>query len=154
MSSVNRVILVGNLGKDPEIRRTQDGRPVASFSIATSERWTDKHSGEKRENVSWHNVVVFNENLCGVVEKYLKKGSKAYVEGSLQTRKWQTQSGEDRYTTEVVLKGFNAQIVLLDKLERQAPSEGDYHRGTSTQAMGPREAPKTYRDELDDEIPF
>ena len=108
MSSVNKVILVGNLGKDPEIRHTQDGRPIANLSVATSEKWTDKRTGEFREKTEWHRVVIFNEGLCGVAEKYLKKGSKVYLEGALQTRKWQDQSGQDWYRTEVVLQVFNS----------------------------------------------
>lgn len=112
--SVNKVILVGNLGRDPEIRRTQDGRPIANLRIATSETWRDKTSGERREKTEWHTVVVFNENLCKVVEQYLKKGSKVYVEGQLQTRKWQDQQGQERYSTEVVLQGFNGQLTMLD----------------------------------------
>lgn len=112
--SVNKVILVGNLGSDPEIRRTQDGRPIANFSIATSESWRDKNTGERREKTEWHRVVCFNEGLCKVIEQYVKKGSKVYIEGQLQTRKWQDQSGQDKYTTEVVLQGFNGNLTMLD----------------------------------------
>ena len=112
--SVNKVILVGNLGADPEIRRTQDGRPIANLSIATSESWRDKNTGERREKTEWHRVVVFNEGLCKVIEQYVKKGSKVYIEGQLQTRKWQDQSGQDKYTTEVVLQGFNGNLTMLD----------------------------------------
>ena len=112
--SVNKVILIGNLGKDPEIRRTQDGRPIANFSIATSESWRDKTTGERKEKTEWHRVVVFNENLCKVIEQYVKKGSKVYIEGALQTRKWQDQSGAERYSTEVVLQGFNGTLTMLD----------------------------------------
>ena len=112
--SVNKVILVGNLGRDPEIRRTQDGRPIASLRIATSDSWRDKATGERREKTEWHSVVVFSEGLCRVVEQYLKKGAKVYIEGSLQTRKWQGQDGQDRYTTEVVLQGFNSVLTMLD----------------------------------------
>src|SRR5213082_533940 len=108
--SVNKVILVGNLGADPEIRRTQDGRRVA-----TSDSWRDKATGERREKTEWHRVVIFNEGLCRIAEQYLKKGSKIYLEGQLQTRKWQDQSGQDKYTTEVVLQGFNSQLALLDR---------------------------------------
>ena len=108
--SVNKVILIGNLGKDPEIRRTQDGRPIANLSVATSESWRDKATGERREKTEWHRVVIFNEGLCRIAEQYLKKGSKVYLEGSLQTRKWQDQSGQDKYSTEVVLQGFNSQL--------------------------------------------
>lgn len=112
--SVNKVILIGNVGADPEIRRTQDGRPIANLRIATSESWRDRNSGERREKTEWHNVVVFNEGLCKVVEQYVKKGAKLYIEGQLQTRKWQDQTGNDRYTTEVVLQGFNSTLTMLD----------------------------------------
>ena len=112
--SVNKVILVGNVGKDPEIRRTQDGRPIANLSIATSETWRDKNTGERREKTEWHRVVVFNENLCKTIEQYVKKGAKLYIEGQLQTRKWQDQQGQDRYSTEVVLQGFSATLTMLD----------------------------------------
>ncbi len=112
--SVNKVILVGNLGRDPEIRRTQDGRPIANLRIATSETWRDRNSGERKEKTEWHSVVIFNENLCKVVEQYLRKGAKVYIEGQLQTRKWQDQQGQDRYSTEVVIQGFNGQLTMLD----------------------------------------
>ncbi|WP_417691737.1 single-stranded DNA-binding protein [Roseibium sp.] len=112
--SVNKVILVGNLGADPEIRRTQDGRPIANLRIATSETWRDRGSGERRERTEWHRVVIFNEGLCKVAESYLRKGSKVYLEGQLQTRKWQDQSGQDRYSTEIVLQGFNSTLTMLD----------------------------------------
>jgi single-strand DNA-binding protein len=112
--SVNKVILVGNLGADPEIRRTQDGRPIANLSIATSESWRDKNSGERKEKTEWHRVVIFNEGLCKVAEQYLKKGAKVYIEGALQTRKWQDKDGKDKYSTEVVLQGFNSTLTMLD----------------------------------------
>jgi len=112
--SVNKVILVGNLGADPEIRRTQDGRPIANLRIATSETWRDRNSGERKERTEWHRVVIFNEGLCKVAESYLRKGSKVYIEGQLQTRKWQDQSGQERYSTEVVLQGFNSTLTMLD----------------------------------------
>jgi single-strand DNA-binding protein len=112
--SVNKVILIGNVGADPEIRRTQDGRPIANLRIATSETWRDRNSGERREKTEWHNVVVFNEGLCKVVEQYVKKGAKLYIEGALQTRKWQDQTGNDRYSTEVVLQGFGSTLTMLD----------------------------------------
>jgi single-strand DNA-binding protein len=140
MSSVNKVMLVGNVGKDPEIRRTQDGAIVASFSVATSERWKDKSSGERKERTEWHNVVVFNEQLAGVVEKFVKKGSKVYVDGALQTRKWTDKNGQDRFTTEIVLQKFRGEIQLLDKMDRD-------------DAPTPRPAP--HRDEPDSsDIPF
>ena len=112
--SVNKVILVGNLGEDPEIRRTQDGRPIANLSIATSETWRDKATGERKEKTEWHRVVIFNEGLCKVAEQYLKKGAKVYIEGALQTRKWTDQSGVEKYSTEVVLQGFNSVLTMLD----------------------------------------
>ncbi|GGE78232.1 single-stranded DNA-binding protein [Stappia taiwanensis] len=112
--SVNKVILVGNLGADPEVRRMQDGRPVVNLRIATSENWRDRNTGERRERTEWHRVVIFNEGLAKVAENYLRKGSKIYVEGQLQTRKWQDQSGQDRYSTEVVLQGFNSVLTMLD----------------------------------------
>jgi single-strand DNA-binding protein len=112
--SVNKVILIGNVGADPEIRRTQDGRPIANLRIATSESWRDRNSGERREKTEWHTVVVFNEGLCKVVEQYVKKGAKLYIEGALQTRKWQDQQGQDRYSTEVVLQGFGSTLTMLD----------------------------------------
>src|SRR2546423_817390 len=112
--SVNKVILVGNLGKDPEIRRTQDGRPIANLNVATSESWRDKATGERKEKTEWHRVVIFNEGLVRVAEQYLKKGAKVYIEGQLQTRKWQDQSGQDKYSTEIVLQGFNSALTMLD----------------------------------------
>ena len=118
--SVNKVILVGNLGADPDIRRTQDGRPIANLSLATSESWKDRNTGERRNKTEWHRVVIFNEGLCRIAEQYLHKGSKVYLEGQLQTRKWQDQNGQDRYSTEVVLQGFNASLTMLDnRLENE-----------------------------------
>src|SRR5690554_2962366 len=111
--SINKVMLVGNLGADPEIRRTQDGRPIANLRIATSESWRDRNTGERREKTEWHRVVVFNEGLCKLIEQYLKKGTKLYIEGALQTRKWTDQSGQERYSTEVVLQGFNSTLTML-----------------------------------------
>lgn len=112
--SVNKVILVGNVGKDPEIRRTQDGRPIANLSLATSETWRDKNTGERKEKTEWHRVVIFSEPLCKVVEQYVKKGSKLYIEGALQTRKWTDQSGAEKYSTEVVIQGYNGSLTMLD----------------------------------------
>ena len=125
--SVNKVILIGNLGADPEIRRTQDGRPIANLRVATSESWRDKTTGERKEKTEWHRVVIFNEGLCKIVEQYLKKGSKVYLEGALQTRKWQDKDGHDRYSTEVVLQGFNSQLTMLDtrRRRRRGADSGD-----------------------------
>src|SRR5436309_7565208 len=121
--SVNKVILVGNLGKDPEVRRMQDGRPVVNLRVATSENWRDKATGERREKTEWHRVVIFNENLAKIAEQYLKKGAKVYLEGQLQTRKWQDQQGQDKYSTEVVLQGFNSQLTMLDRAGAGGRSE-------------------------------
>ena len=118
--SVNKVILIGNLGADPEIRRTQDGRPIANLRVATSDTWRDKTTGERREKTEWHRVVIFNEGLCRIAEQYLKKGSKVYLEGALQTRKWQDKDGQDRYSTEVVLQGFNSQLTMLEAVAAAA----------------------------------
>ncbi|MER8387245.1 single-stranded DNA-binding protein [Mesorhizobium sp. M1380] len=122
--SVNKCILIGNLGADPEIRRLNSGDPVVNIRIATSESWRDKNSGERKEKTEWHNVVIFNDNLAKVAEQYLKKGAKVYVEGQLQTRKWQDQSGNDRYTTEIVLQKFRGELQMLD-----AKGQGDGDRG-------------------------
>ncbi|HCL66700.1 MAG TPA: single-stranded DNA-binding protein [Rhizobium sp.] len=165
--SVNKVILIGNLGADPEIRRTQDGRPIANLRIATSESWRDRNTGERKEKTEWHTVVIFNEGLCKVAEQYLKKGSTVYIEGQLQTRKWQDQSGQDRYSTEVVLQGFNSNLTMLggrgegggasrggsdfggDDYGAPAPQRGGQQRGGAS-------APPSggFSRDLDDDIPF
>ena len=129
--SVNKVILIGNLGRDPEIRRTQDGRAIANFSIATSESWRDKNTGERKEKTEWHRIVCFSEGLNRVIEQYVKKGTKVYVEGQLQTRKWQDQSGVEKYSTEVVLQGFNGTLTLLDSRSGGGGGGGDYGGGGS-----------------------
>jgi single-strand DNA-binding protein len=163
--SVNKVILIGNLGADPEIRRTQDGRPIANLRIATSESWRDKNTGERKEKTEWHRVVIFNEGLCKIVEQYLKKGSKVYIEGALQTRKWQDKDGQDRYSTEVVLQGFNSSLTMLDGRGGGggASSGGDDDFGASGSSFGGsspgRRQPAMAggggkRDDMDDEIPF
>jgi single-strand DNA-binding protein len=150
MASVNKVILVGNLGKDPEIRRTQDGKAIANLSLATSESWKDKNTGERKEKTEWHRVVIFNENLCKIVEAYLKKGSKVYLEGALQTRKWSDKDGVEKYSTEVVLQGFNSSLVMLDtKGESAAPTRTYSDEKPATQRTPARSAA-----EMDDEIPF
>ena len=120
MSSVNKVILVGNLGRDPEVRSMSSGDPVVNLSLATSERWKDKSSGEQREKTEWHRVVIFDERLCDVAQKYLRKGSKIYIEGQLQTRKWTDQQGVEKYSTEVVLKRFNGVLTMLDSRSDQS----------------------------------
>jgi single-strand DNA-binding protein len=152
MSSVNKVILVGNLGKDPEIRRTQDGRPIANLSVATAESWKDKSTGERKEKTEWHRVVIFSEGLCKVAEQYLKKGSKVYLEGSLQTRKWQNKEGHDQYSTEVVLQGFNATLVMLDGRGGGEASEEDRPKVSERAAVkAPRQS---VAEEMEDEIPW
>lgn len=143
--SVNKVILVGNLGKDPEVRRMTSGDPVVNLSIATSESWRDKASGERKEKTEWHRVVIFNKNLADVAEKYLKKGAKVYVEGQLQTRKWTDKDGAEKYSTEVVLQNFRGELTMLDG---RSGGEGGGRGGAS-------ESPASFqRDEMDDEIPF
>lgn len=169
--SVNKVILVGNLGQDPEVRSFQNGGKVCNISIATSENWRDKNTGERRERTEWHRVAIFSEGLVRVAEQYLRKGSKVYIEGQLETRKWQDQSGQDRYTTEVVLRGFNSTLTMLDgRNEREggggsgggynqgggySDDRGGYGGGSSSgggnnQGQGFAPAPA----DLDDEIPF
>jgi single-strand DNA-binding protein len=123
---VNKVILVGNLGRDPEIRSTQDGTRVANLSLATSESWRDKNTGERREKTEWHRVVIFNDRLVDVAEKYLRKGSKIYIEGQLQTRKWTDQSGQEKYTTEVVLQRFRGELTMLDTRSAGGAEPGGY----------------------------
>jgi single-strand DNA-binding protein len=155
--SVNKVILIGNLGADPEIRRTQDGRPVANLRVATTETWRDKTSGERRERTEWHRVVIFNEGLCRIAEQYLKKGSKVYLEGQLQTREWEDQSGQKRYTTEVVLQGFNSALTMLDgrggEGSERGARGGDFGESAPME-RGERNGASRLRQELDDEIPF
>lgn len=168
--SINKVILVGNLGADPEIRRTQDGRPIANLSIATSESWRDKNTGERRDKTEWHRVVIFSEGLCKVAENYLRKGSKVYLEGQLQTRKWQDQQGQDRYSTEVVLQGFSSNLTMLDGRNDNQGGGGDYGGGGQVgygggggqmggaaaggAAMGAPAPMGGPADDMDDEIPF
>ena len=155
--SVNKVILIGNLGADPEIRRTQDGRPIANLRVATSESWRDKTTGERKEKTEWHRVVIFNEGLCKIVEQYLKKGSKVYLEGALQTRKWQDKDGHDRYSTEVVLQGFNSQLTMLDTRGGGASAEGDDFGSSGPSASRERKpalAGAGKSADMDDEIPF
>jgi single-strand DNA-binding protein len=164
--SVNKVILIGNLGADPEIRRTQDGRPIANLRVATSESWRDKNTGERKEKTEWHRVVIFNEGLCRIAEQYLKKGAKVYLEGQLQTRKWTDKDNIERYSTEVVLQGFNSQLTMLDGRAGSGAGGGD-DNGDYSALGGPGSAPRERkpamagagggggkRDDMDDEIPF
>lgn len=176
--SLNRATLIGNLGRDPEIRSLQSGGRVASLSVATTEKWTDKHTGEKRERTEWHRVVVFSDGLVGVVEKYLAKGDKVYVEGQLQTRKWTDQDGIERYTTEIVLQPYNGQLVLLGSPGRDGQGQGQGYGYGPPPQQGYGRQQQSYRgpqdnryppqgggyrgpaggghpnDDLDDEIPF
>jgi single-strand DNA-binding protein len=156
--SVNKVILIGNLGRDPEIRSTQDGTRVANLSVATSERWTDKNSGERREKTEWHRVVVFDDRLVDVIERYLKKGSKVYLEGQLQTRKWTDQSGQEKYTTEVVLQRYRGQLTMLDGRPGGAEAGGGYsepaHEAPSQAGSSSGGRVPSSGGDLDDEIPF
>jgi single-strand DNA-binding protein len=160
--SINKVILVGNLGKDPEIRRTQDGRPIANLSIATSETWRDKATGERKEKTEWHRVVIFNEGLAKVAEQYLKKGAKVYVEGALQTRKWTDQSGVEKYSTEVVLQGFNSNLTMLDGRGGGGGGSFGEEPGGDFGSSGPvSSAPRRAvaagggrNSDMDDDIPF
>lgn len=154
--SINKVILVGNVGNEPEIRQTQDGREIANISLATSDSWRDKNTGERREKTEWHRVVVFNEGLVKVIKNYVHKGSKLYIEGALQTRKWTGQDGVEKYTTEVVLQGFNGNLTMLDSkggsggyqdAGQSAPAFGQVPGGQSQSSAAPAA-------ELDDEIPF
>jgi single-strand DNA-binding protein len=163
--SVNKVILVGNLGKDPEVRTTQDGSKIVNFTLATSETWNDRASGERKERTEWHRVVIFNDRVADVAEKYLRKGRKVYVEGALQTRKWTDQSGQERYTTEVVIGRFRGELVLIDSNRGEdagMPEGGGYRSerapaparsgGSSGGGAPSWDAPKG--GDLDDEIPF
>ncbi len=149
--SVNKVILVGNLGRDPEVRTTQDGRELVNLSLATSESWRDKSSGERREKTEWHRVVIFNDNLVNVAKNFLRKGSKVYLEGALQTRKWTDQAGQEKYSTEIVLQGYNAVLTMLD-----TKRDGDHVGGGAGDAAAPARSPamKSTDHMVDDEIPF
>lgn len=150
--SVNKVILVGNLGRDPEIRNTQDGREIANITIATSESWKDRNTGERKEKTEWHRVVIFNEGLVNVVKNYLKKGAKVYIEGALQTRKWTDKDGQEKYSTEVVLQGYGGSLTMLDgKRDGGGMSEGSSGGYSSQPASG---GSKSASELLDDEIPF
>ncbi|HET7382281.1 MAG TPA: single-stranded DNA-binding protein [Pseudolabrys sp.] len=160
--SVNKVILIGNLGADPEVRRTQDGRPIVNLRVATSDTWRDKNTGERREKTEWHRVVIFSEGLAKIAEQYLKKGSKVYLEGALQTRKWQDKDGQDRYSTEVVLQGFNSALTMLDRAGGGGGAGADDSDFGSTGPTASRERKPAMaaaggggkRDDMDDEIPF
>jgi single-strand DNA-binding protein len=158
--SINKVILVGNVGQDPEIRNTSDGREIANFSLATSESWKDKNTGEKKEKTEWHRIVVFSSGLAGIVKNYVKKGAKLYVEGQLQTRKWTDNSGVDKYTTEIVLQNFNGTLQILDSTKREGGSSdyNNYDRNDSGSKASSNKKDSNdsnnFAEELDDDIPF
>jgi single-strand DNA-binding protein len=157
--SVNKVILVGNLGKDPEVRRLNSGEPVVNLSVATSESWRDKQSGERKEKTEWHRVVIFNENIAKVAEQYLKKGAKVYIEGQLQTRKWTDQAGVEKYSTEVVLQKFRGELTMLDgKGEGGGPKsyedDGDFTSKAGSKRAASSAPRESFSADLDDEIPF
>ena len=156
VGSVNKTILLGNLGRDPEIRSMQSGDKMASFSIATSKRWKDRNTQEQKEKTSWHNIVVFGDGLVDIVEKYVKKGSKIYIEGELQTRKWQDKDGNDRYTTEVILQGYNCNLTLLDSRNSNSQvsdnsQEMDQSKSIEDNSFGNQ---SNDSDDLDEDIPF
>ena len=156
VGSVNKVILLGNLGRDPEIRSLQSGSKMATFSIATSKRWKDKNTQEQKDKTSWHNIVVFGDGLVDIIEKYVKKGSKIYVEGELQTRKWQDQDGNDRYTTEVVLQGYNSNLTLLDSRNTNKSIDDDHTIDTDKTSSFENSVSSKNSDssDSDDDIPF
>lgn len=154
--SINKVIIVGNLGRDPEIRATQDGREIANLAIATSESWKDRNTGERKEKTEWHRVAIFNEGLVNVCKNYLKKGSKVYLEGQLQTRKWTDKDGQEKYTTEVVLQGYNGNLTMLDSRSGGGFEGGEGYSQERRPAMAAAGGGAAYAGggDLDDEIPF
>lgn len=162
--SVNKVILVGNLGRDPEVRRSQSGDAIVNLNVATSESWRDKASGERKEKTEWHRVVIFNENLAKIAEQYLKKGSKVYIEGQLQTRKWQDQAGQEKFTTEIVLQRFRGELTLLDGRSGAGGSDEYSGGGSDFGRSSPMDSPRaparqpaaasSFASDLDDDIPF
>jgi len=156
--SVNKVIIVGHLGRDPESRSFQNGGKVVNMRVATSETWKDRNSGERKERTEWHSVAILSEGLANVAERYLRKGSKVYLEGALRTRKWQDQSGADRYSTEVVLNGFQAQLVLLDRNGGEAGSGGNDDMSGQDSGFGGGGSgggrPAAFESDLDDDVPF
>lgn len=154
--SVNKVILVGNLGKDPEVRSTQDGREIANLTIATSDSWKDRNTGERKEKTEWHRVVIFNDGLVNIAKNYLRKGSKVYIEGSLQTRKWTDQSGQEKYTTEVVLQNFGSTLMMLDARQNSGGGSGEHASsgGGYNQPQQSQPARQPAGELMDDEIPF
>lgn len=158
VSSLNKVTLLGNLGRDPEIRSTQDGKEIANFSLATSESWKDKMTGERREKTEWHRVVVFSQPLVNIIKSYVKKGMKLYVEGSLHTRKWTDQSGVEKYTTEIVLQNFSSVLLILDSRNSSSQESSESAESSGSPSFSPASATATSSsaavEQLDDEIPF
>ena len=154
VGSVNKVILLGNLGRDPEIRSLQTGNKMATFSLATSKRWKDKSTQEQKDKTSWHNIVIFSEGLVNIVEKYVKKGSKVYLEGELNTRKWQDKNGDDKYTTEVVLQGFNSNLTLLDTRSSSNQSQNTIEDQGTVDEDKNKSIKNQESDPLEDDIPF
>ena len=152
--SINKVILVGNLGQDPEIRSTQDGREIASFSVATSDSWKDKNTGEKKDKTEWHRIVIFSQGLVGIAKSYLKKGTKVYLEGSLQTRKWTDAQGVEKYTTEVTLQNYNSTLQILDSKDRASGGSSENYSNNSGNSASNRKNSGVVVEENDDEIPF
>jgi len=155
--SVNKVILIGNLGRDPEVRSFQNGGKVCNLALATSEQWKDKTTGERQERTQWHQIAIFNEGLVRIAEQYLKKGSKVYIEGQLETRKWQDQSGNDRYTTEVVLRGYGSAMTMLDSRNAGSSGGGSSDGGSSygqNSSSSYGQSSSDFSNDLDDEIPF
>ncbi len=161
--SLNKVTLIGNLGSDPEVRMTNSGSKVVNISVATTESWRDKQTGERKDKTEWHRVVIFNPGLCDVAEKYLKKGSKVYLEGALQTRKWQDNNGQDKYSTEIVMQGFNSNLLMLDKKDGESSGSnwgadtGSFST-SSASSNGWDSSPSASNNasavEIDDDIPF
>lgn len=148
---LNQCQFIGNLGKDPEIRRTKDGRPIANFSLAVTQKWRDKNSSEQKERTEWVRIVCFNEHLCKTIEQYVKKGSKLFISGQMQTRKWQDQNGQDKYSTEIVLQGFDSKMVMLDG---RKDNDSQQHSGGGYTPSQSHQAPLNTPSDLDDEIPF
>lgn len=156
MSGINKAIILGHVGVDPEIHRTQDGRPIASFPVATSEQWTDKNTNERKERTQWHRVVCFSEGLCKVIEQYVKKGSKIYVEGQIETRKWTGQDGRDNYTTEIVLRQFHSTLELCGDRRGGGPPPNDNADRSDARSLPPRNSSgiSSGKSDMDDDIPF
>lgn len=152
-TSLNKVMLIGNVGRDPEIRSTSDGREIATFTLATSDTWKDRTTGERKERTEWHRIVIFNESLVNITKNYIKKGSKLYIEGSLQTRKWVDNSGQERYTTEIILQNYNSALTILDS--RTSDTNSGFETSGQRDARNSQSQENSFNlSELDDEIPF